>query len=112
MCQDPAMLEAGRPDAGKPERHEVAVLPLPNCVAFELGLPHRLLGSAVDADERPLYRVRVATLDGGPVRPSAGFSVLPEHDASALATARTVVVPGVYGGTAMTEGRVAEELGS
>ncbi|MGY1745621.1 GlxA family transcriptional regulator [Blastococcus sp. SYSU D00695] len=93
-----------------PIRHEVVVLALPNCIAFELGLPHRLLGSAVDGEERPLYRVRVATLDGGPVRTSAGFSVLPEHDASALAGARTVVVPGVFGGPAMTEGRVPEEL--
>lgn len=94
------------------ERHEVVVLALPNCISFELGLPHRLLGSAVDAGERPLYRVRVATLDGGPVRSSAGFGVLPEHDASVLATAGTVVVPGVFGGPAMTEGRIPDELGA
>ncbi|RBY85128.1 GlxA family transcriptional regulator [Blastococcus sp. TF02A-26] len=100
------------PHPGHPDRHEVVVLALENCIAFELGLPHRLLGSAVDADERPLYRVRVATLDGGPVRSSAGFGVLPEHDAAVLATARTVVVPGVFGGPAMTEGRVPDELAS
>jgi transcriptional regulator GlxA family with amidase domain len=93
-----------------PARHEVAVLALPGTIAFELGLPHRLLGSAVDEDERPLYRVRVATLDGGPVRTSAGFSVTPEHDGSVLERAQTVVVPGIYGGTAMTEGRVPDEL--
>jgi transcriptional regulator GlxA family with amidase domain len=58
-----------------------------------------------------LYRVRVATLDGGPVRTSAGFSVQPEHDGSLLETAQTVVVPGVHGGTAMSEGRVADDLG-
>ncbi|SFP90547.1 Transcriptional regulator GlxA family, contains an amidase domain and an AraC-type DNA-binding HTH domain [Geodermatophilus dictyosporus] len=91
-------------------RHEVAVLALPGTIAFELGLPHRLLGSAVDADERPLYRVRVATLDGGPVRTSAGYSVTPEHDAALLETARTVVVPGVQGGPAMAEGRLPGEL--
>src|SRR5919206_510051 len=55
-----------------PERHEVAVLALPDVVAFELGLPHRLIGTAVDDAGRPFYRVRVATLDGGPVRTSAG----------------------------------------
>ncbi|MEX5721168.1 GlxA family transcriptional regulator [Geodermatophilus maliterrae] len=97
------------PDTG-PRRHEVAVLALPDVIAFELGLPHRLLGGAVDADERPLYRVRVATLDGGPVRTSAGFSVQPEHDATLLETARTVVVPGVQGGPAMTEGRLPDGL--
>ena len=37
------------------------------------GLPHGFLGGAVDADGRPLYRVRVATLDGGPVRTAGGL---------------------------------------
>src|SRR3954467_6829719 len=112
MCQDPAMSVDTLNPAGPPPRHEVAVLALPGTIAFELGLPHRLLGTAVDADERPLYRVRVATLDGAPVRTSAGFTVQPEHDASVLDTAATVVVPGVYGGPAMTEGRVPDELRS
>jgi transcriptional regulator GlxA family with amidase domain len=57
-----------------------------------------------------LYRVRVASLDGGPVRTSAGYSLLPEHDASILGTAQTVVIPGVYGTSAMTEGTVPDEL--
>ena len=70
------------------------MLALPSVVAFELGLPHKLIGGAVDDAGRPLYRVRVATVDGGPVRTSAGYSVLPEHDASILRTADTVVVPG------------------
>ncbi len=97
-------------DGGRPPRHEVAVLALPGTIAFELGLPHRLLGGAVDAGERPLYRVRVATLDGGPVRTSAGYAVVPEHDVTLLETARTVVVPGVQGGPAMTDGRLPDEL--
>ena len=97
-------------DGGRPPRHEVAVLALPGTIAFELGLPHRLLGGAVDAGERPLYRVRVATLDGGPVRTSAGYAVVPEHDVTLLGTARTVVVPGVQGGPAMTDGRLPDEL--
>ena len=92
------------------ERHEVVVLALPATMAYELGLPSQFLGSAVDAEGRRLYRVRVASLDGGPVRTSAGFSVLPEHDASILETAQTVVVPGVYGTSAMTEGTVPDEL--
>jgi transcriptional regulator GlxA family with amidase domain len=91
-------------------RHEVAVLALPQVVAFELGLAHRLLGSAADAGDRPFYRVRVCTLDGGPVRTSAGFRVLPEHDGAILATADTVVIPGIYGGSAMTEGRLDPAL--
>src|SRR5919198_1556265 len=90
--------------------HDVAVLALPTVVAFELGLPHRLLGGAVDDGGRPLYRVRVATLDGAPVRTSAGYQVLPEHDASILRTADTVVVPGIYGGPPREQGRLEPEL--
>ncbi len=95
---------------GAPPVHEVAVLALPDSLAFEVGLPHKFLGSAVDEAGRPLYRVRVATLDGGPVRTSAGFAVLPEHDASILATAGTVIVPGVYGTEAMTDGTLPPGL--
>src|SRR3712207_1973749 len=92
------------------EPHEVAVLALPDVVAFELGLPHRLLGTAVDDTGQQLYRVRVATLDGGPVRTSAGYSVLPEHDASILRTAGTVIIPGMYSGSAMERGVLEPEL--
>lgn len=92
------------------ERHEVAVLALPETMAYEVGLPHQFLGSATSLDGRRLYRVRVASLDGGPVRTSAGYSVLPEHDASILETARTVVLPGVYGTSAMVDGTVPDEV--
>jgi transcriptional regulator GlxA family with amidase domain len=91
-------------------RHEVAVLALPTVVAFELGLPHKLMGTAVDDDGNPLYRVRVATLDGGPIRTSAGYRILPEHDASILRTADTVVIPGILGGPPREEGVLPPEL--
>ena len=105
MCKDPAMRSKGRPP-----RHEVAVLALPETMAYEVGLPDQFLGSAVDAEGNRLYRVRVASLDGGPVRTSAGYSLLPEHDASILETAQTVVLPGIYGTSAMTAGTVPDEL--
>ncbi|HEV7726267.1 MAG TPA: helix-turn-helix domain-containing protein [Modestobacter sp.] len=90
--------------------HEVAVLALEHVVALELGLPHRLLGVAEDAAGRPLYRVRTATIDGRPVRTSDGFRVQPEHDASILDRAQTVIVPGLEGGPALTEGRIPDEV--
>lgn len=92
--------------------HEVAVLALPSVVAFELGLPHKLIGGAVDEAGQPLYRVRVATVDGGPVRTSAGYSVLPEHDASILRTADTVVVPGVQRGASVERGGLEDAVGA
>ena len=61
-------------------------------------------------DGRPLYRVRTCTVDGGPVRTSAHYSVLPDHDASILRTAATIVVPGIVGGPPVTEGRLEPAL--
>lgn len=90
--------------------HEVAVLALPSVVAFELGLPHKLIGGAVDDAGSPLYRVRVATLDGEPVRTSAGYAVAPEHDASILRTADTVVIPGIQRGAALERGVLEDDL--
>jgi transcriptional regulator GlxA family with amidase domain len=97
-------------DAGCGRPHEVAVLALPDVIGFELGLPHRLLGAAADDDGRPLYRVRTCSLDGGPVRTSAGYRVLPEHDAAILADAATVVVPGLYRGPVVEHGRLDPDL--
>jgi transcriptional regulator GlxA family with amidase domain len=102
MCKDPAMLA--------PHPHEVAVLAVDRVVGFELGLPYRLLGLAEDEEGAPLYRVRVATLDGGPVRTADGFTVQPDHDGSVLRTAGTVVVPGIMGGPMVSEGRIPAAL--
>lgn len=75
------------------EPHRVAVLALPGVVPFELGMPSRIFGATVDADERPLYETVTCTLDGGPVRTSADFTITPEHGPEVLATAGTVVIP-------------------
>src|SRR3954467_9317569 len=99
MCKDPAMPSTP---------HEVVVLALPNPTAFELGLAPKFLGGAVDADERPLYRVRTATLDGGPVPTSGGSAGLPGHDAAILEEADTVVVPGLHLPTSLPEGRLPD----
>jgi transcriptional regulator GlxA family with amidase domain len=111
ICKDPAM-PPPLPDQEPPQPHEVAVLALEDVVGLELGLPHRMLGMAEDDCGRRLYRVRIATPDGRPVRTSDGFSVLPDHDVSLLAEARTVVIPGMESGPVLTEGRIPEELGT
>jgi transcriptional regulator GlxA family with amidase domain len=106
MCNDPAMSDPVVTTEGR-RPHEVAVLALDRTVAFELGLPHAFLGGAVDPGDRPLYRVRVASADGGPVRTSAGYAVLPDHDLALLETADTVVVPGTHGGPSMDDGSLS-----
>ncbi|MFF5637165.1 GlxA family transcriptional regulator [Streptomyces sp. NPDC012825] len=73
--------------------HRIAVLALPGVPAFELGIPSRVFGSAVDAGGRPLYEVTVCTVDGAPVPSDAGFTVQPTAGAEALAGADTVIVP-------------------
>jgi transcriptional regulator GlxA family with amidase domain len=99
MCKNPAM-----------PVHKVAVLALPHVMAYELGLPHKFLGGAVDDDGRRLYDVCTFTVDGAPVRTSAGYSVLPEHDARVLGDADTVVVPGIVGGSVVRDGTLSPEI--
>ena len=83
--------------------HTIAVLALDSVVAFDLGVPSAVFGTARDADGRRLYRVLIC---GAPVRSTAGFTVVPDHDLSALATADTVIVPGVDAGPTVTDGTV------
>ncbi|MEV6107004.1 helix-turn-helix domain-containing protein [Streptomyces sp. NPDC051940] len=73
--------------------HQVAVLALEGVIPFELGIPHRIFGSAVDGDGTPLYEVTTCTLDGRPVTTDAGFTIGVEHDAQLLSKADTVVIP-------------------
>ncbi|MBV7694592.1 GlxA family transcriptional regulator [Streptomyces sp. TRM70350] len=65
----------------------VVVLALDGVYPFELGIPSRILGAA---DGR--YEVLTCSVDGGPVRTNADFSVTVEHGPEALATADTVVI--------------------
>ncbi|GAA3309242.1 GlxA family transcriptional regulator [Streptomyces cinereospinus] len=65
----------------------VVVLALDGVYPFELGIPRRILGAA---DGR--YEVVTCSVDGGPVRTEADFSITVEHGPQVLATAGTVVV--------------------
>jgi transcriptional regulator GlxA family with amidase domain len=78
-----------------PRPHRIAVLALPGVVPFELSMPARIFGAARDPrhGHRPLYEVVTCTVDGGPVRTDADYSINVDHDASVLATADSVVIP-------------------
>ncbi len=86
MCKNPAM--------SHPRRHRVVVLLLEPAIGFDAVIPVQLLGEAVDDAGHPLYDVTMASLDGGPVRTSSGYSISPQDDVSALGRADTVIVPG------------------
>ncbi|MCB5166622.1 helix-turn-helix domain-containing protein [Streptomyces bambusae] len=87
-----------------PAVHRVAVLALPGVPPFELGMPSRVFGSAMDATGRVLYEVTVCTADGGPVLSDAGFTVLPAAGPEALAAADTVIVPPTHAMPELGEG--------
>ena len=73
--------------------HRVAVLALPGVIPFELAIPGRIFGSALDADGQAVYEVATCTVDGRPVPSDADYSIVVNEDASLLARADTVVVP-------------------
>jgi transcriptional regulator GlxA family with amidase domain len=77
--------------------HRIAVFVLDGVAAFDLGVPGQVFGTARAAGGRRLYEVRTCTADGGPVRASGGFRVLPDHGPEILARADTVVIPGIHG---------------
>jgi len=83
--------------------HRVTVLVLDGVAAFDLGTPSQILGAARSATGDRLYDVRTCTADGGPVRSSGGFSVVPDYGPSILDDAETVIIPGVHG-TCMVDG--------
>jgi transcriptional regulator GlxA family with amidase domain len=87
--------------------HKIAVLVLDGVVAFDLGVPSQIFGAARSPGGDRLYSLRIC---GETVRSTSGFAVVPDHDLSALATADTVVVPGVGAGPPVTDGTVAPEV--
>ncbi|MBT2451649.1 helix-turn-helix domain-containing protein [Streptomyces sp. ISL-43] len=76
-----------------PRPHRIAVLALEGVPPFELGIPSRVFGNALDEAGKPLYEVTVCTADGAPVTSDAGFTIGVSSGPEALAAADTVVVP-------------------
>lgn len=74
--------------------HRVVVLLLEPVIGYDAVIPPQVFGEAEASDGAPLYDVAMASLDGRPVRSSLGYAITPHGDASLLATADTVVVPG------------------
>ncbi|MFV2088199.1 GlxA family transcriptional regulator [Micromonospora sp. LOL_021] len=72
----------------QPDAHKVVVLVLDGVYPFELGIPHRILGSAGGR-----YEVLSASVDGQPVRTDADLTVTPGHGPEVLPEADTLVIP-------------------
>ena len=89
----PTTLAGGSP----PERHRVVVLALDELIAYDLGVPTQIFHGARDASARRYYDVRIVSVDGAPVHSSAGFTITPDHGPEEIATADTLIVPGIDG---------------
>lgn len=72
--------------------HRVAVLALDSVIAFDLGIPSRVLNEARGKDGEPLYDVVTCTIGGRPVRTDTGLLLAAAHDERALQSAQTVVI--------------------
>jgi len=68
------------------EAHRVAILALPDVVAFDLATPFQLLGRH--------YELTLCAPKPGPMPTTSGFSLVAEQGIAALAGAGTVLVPG------------------
>ncbi len=90
--------------------HRVVVLALDGVVPFELGIPSRIFGMAEDTAGEPLYEVLTCTVDGGPVRTEADFTISVDHGPELLATADTVVIPATYQLGSTRDGQLPPEM--
>jgi transcriptional regulator GlxA family with amidase domain len=74
--------------------HRVVALCLDGLVAFDLTAPAQAFQLAAQPSGEPLYAFSTCSPDGGAVRTTSGFSVVPDAGLSALRRAETIVVPG------------------
>ena len=84
--------------------HRITVLALDGVIPFDLGIPARVFGAALDAEGAPLYEVKTCSLTGGAVRTSGDYAIVVDHDARALTAADSVVIA-----TQQPRGRLYEE---
>ncbi len=102
-----------RGQSTQPDRavHRVVTLVRPGLLPMELGIVHRLFGTALDATGRPLYSVVTCAVDPGEIPTDADFTVNVRHGPEALESADTVLVPAAvedYG--PQERGRVPEPV--
>lgn len=72
----------------------VVVLALDPVVGYDMAIPPQIFAEATDKNGRRLYDVRICGLDRSPIRVRSGYTMVPDHDASILADADMVIIPG------------------
>ncbi|MFC4006391.1 GlxA family transcriptional regulator [Nonomuraea purpurea] len=90
--------------------HRIAVVVLNHFAPLDLGVPGQVFWTAETPEGEKLYEVVTCSEGRAPVRCTAGYSVLPDHDLDVLDTADTVLVPGIHGGRVMKDGTISDTL--
>jgi transcriptional regulator GlxA family with amidase domain len=90
--------------------HRIAVLGIPDVVGFDLAIPSQIFAGALGPDREPLYDVQVCSLDGGPIRTTRGFSILPGSTPEFLTAPDTLIIPGTHVEGPRTDGSLAPDL--
>lgn len=78
----------------RPEMHTVAVIALPDTIAFDLATPVEVFGQVRLASGRAGYRVVVCGTDS--IVSAGALRIATDHGLEVLAAADTIVVPGRY----------------
>lgn len=76
--------------------HRVVALCLDGVVAFDLAAPAQAFAVVADPGHGPLYEFSTCSVDGKPLRTTAGFGIAPQGDLEMLRRAETIVVPAYF----------------
>ncbi|SCL62290.1 transcriptional regulator, AraC family with amidase-like domain [Micromonospora citrea] len=87
----------------------VAVIVMDGVATFELGVVAEVFGLDRTADGFPGYEFHVCSPDGGPVRTTSGFHLIPHGDLGHIEDADLVAVP-AHGLSGTTPARVLDAL--
>ena len=91
--------------------HNVVVLALDTVVGYDMAIPPQIFAEATGRDGERLYGVRICGIDRSPIRVASGYTMVPDHDASILAEADTVIVPGTRIAGPRLHGVLPPEIG-
>ena len=90
--------------------HRVAILGLAPVIGYDLTIPAQILGHASGVDGAPLYEVAVVGLTREPLATLTGYGIVPSYDASWLAHADSVIIPGTAMAGPRYHGTVPDDL--
>ncbi len=90
--------------------HRIAVLALGAVIGYDMSIPPQIFAEATDRDGERLYDIRICGLDRSPIRVMSGYTMVPDHDASILAEADTVIIPGTRVAGPRRHGTIPAEI--